>query len=106
MKEHMEVKQAEKLHEYNQSRQEEKESFFECIFPFKSTVNSHLGGSHTQLQFSANKDILNVLIGEMLFNPSGYGGVAASQERSLAAFADLATADEIQNSDGELHTDL
>ena len=58
----------------------------------------------TQLQFYVNKDIVNVLIGEMLFDPSGDGEVAYSQERTLTAFTDLTASDKIQKSDGKLHT--
>ena len=59
----------------------------------------------TQLQFSANKEIVDILIGEMLSDPSGDGEVASSQERALAVFTDLADADKINESDGELQTD-
>ena len=105
MKAHMEGQHAEKWREYDRSSLEEKESFFKYIYPFKSTINSHFGGSQTQLQFSVNKDIVDVLIGEMLFDPSGDGEVASSRERALSSFADLAAADEIQESDGDLQTD-
>ena len=44
MKAHMEGQNAEKRWKYNHSIPEEKESFFECICPFKSTVKYHLGG--------------------------------------------------------------
>ena len=102
MKAHTEVQHVEKWRDYDQIIPEEKESFFECIRPFKSTVNPHFGGSQTQLQLSVNKNILDVLIGEMLFDPSGDGEVASSRERALSSFADLAAADEIQESDGDL----
>ena len=78
MKAHMEDQHLEKWWEYDQSILEEKESLFECICPFKSTVNSHFGGSQTHLQFSSNKEIVEVMIGEMLFYPSGYGDVESS----------------------------
>ena len=52
-----------------------------------------------------NKDIVDVLIGKILFDPSEDGEVVSSQERVLAAFADLAAVDKIQDSDGELQTD-
>ena len=73
MKAHMEDQNAEKWREYDQSRPEYKESLFECIRPFKSTVNYHYGVLQTQLEFSVNKEIVDVLIGEMLFDPSGDG---------------------------------
>ena len=105
IKAHMEGQHAEKWWEYDWSSPEEKESFFKCICPFKSTLHSHFGGSETALQFSMNKDIVDVLIGEMLFDPSGDEEVASSRECTLAAFTDLTAADEIQDSDGELQTD-
>ena len=55
LKAHMEGQHAEEWREYNQSSQEEKESFFECIFPFKSSFNSHFCGLQTHLQFYVNK---------------------------------------------------
>ena len=73
-------------------------------FPFKSTVNSHLCGLQTQLQFSMNKDIFDVLIGDMLFNPRGDGVVASSRERALSAFTNHSAADNIQDSGGGLQT--
>ena len=57
------------------------------------------------MQFSVNKYIFNVLIGEMLFEPIRDGEVASSQEFVLAAFVELAAADKIQDSDEELQTD-
>ena len=54
------------------------------------------------MKFSINKDIVDVLIGEMLLDPSGDGEVASSQERALAAFTDLTDTDKIQESDSEL----
>ena len=57
------------------------------------------------MQLSMNKDIVDVLIGEMLFEPSGDGKVVSSRERTLAAFNNLTAADKIQDSDDELHTD-
>ena len=45
MKAHMEGQHAEKWREYDRSSLEEKESFFKYIYPFKSTINSHFGGS-------------------------------------------------------------
>ena len=78
MKTHMEGQYAEKLQEYDHSRPEEKVSFFGCICPFKSTVNSHFGESQTQLQFSMNNEIFDILISEILFDPSVDGEVASS----------------------------
>ena len=105
MKAHPEVQHAEKWREYDQSSHQEKEFFFKFIFPFKSTVNSHFSGSQTQLEFSVKKDIVDVLIDDMLFDPSGDGEVASSQERSLAAFTELTAVDKIQDSDGDIQTD-
>ena len=79
MKAQMEGQHSEKWREYDKSSPEEKESFFGCIRPFKSTVTSHFGGLQTQLQFSANKEIVDVRIGEMSFDPSGDGEVASSR---------------------------
>ena len=101
----MEGQHAEKWRDYDQSSPEQKESFFKCIRTFKSTVNSHLGGLQTQLQLSVNKEIFDVLIGEILFDPSGDGEVASSRERALAALPDFAAADKIQDYDGKLQTD-
>ena len=52
-----------------------------------------------------NKDIVNVLIGEMLFDPSGDEEVAYPRERALDAITNLTAADEIQDSDVKLQTE-
>ena len=98
----MEGQHTEKFQEYYQISLGEKESFFECICPLKCTDNFNFGGSQTQMQFSVNKDIVDV---DMFFDPSGYGEVASSRERALAAFTNLTAADEIQDSDVKLQTE-
>lgn len=105
IKAHMMDQHAEKWREYDQSSPEEKESFFDCVRPFKTTLHAHFGGKQTALHFTVNKDIVEVLIGEMLFDPDGDEEVATSRERALAAFVDIAAAGEMQNSDGDLNSD-
>ena len=52
-----------------------------------------------------NKDLVDVLIGEILFDPSGDEEVESSREHALYDFTNLAADSEIQDYDDELHTD-
>ncbi|KAI9915636.1 hypothetical protein PsorP6_007673 [Peronosclerospora sorghi] len=101
---HLENQHPNKWEEYNQSSKEERELFFNG-HPFKSTMHAHFAGTQTALHFSVNQDIVDVHIGEMLFDTDAYEEVASSRERALAAFVELsASADEMEDSNGEDQT--
>lgn len=56
----------------------EKETFFqeEAAVPFKSTLYSHFDGvSLVPMQCFVNKSIVDVIIGDMLFNPDDVEGI-------------------------------
>lgn len=52
-----------------------------------------------------NKDVVDILIGDMLFDANGYDEVASSRERAIASFSDISAAGEMHDSESYLQTD-
>jgi hypothetical protein len=91
IKSHLKDQHPDRWGEYEQCSSEGKKSFFDGVRPFKSTLHAHFGGSQNALNYSVNKVIVDVLIGEMLFDADGDEDVEGFRKRALASFIDLHT---------------
>jgi hypothetical protein len=63
---------------------EQKRTFFQTTIAFVNTLESHFGMREQPLVFKINKEIVDVIIGDMLFDPDDFGTV--SQERAIGIF--------------------
>ena len=84
---------------------EEKSSFFTNNAPVVhwNTICSHFVGSQAHIHYFVNTEIINIIIGEMLFHPDDTNK-EITKERALSIFEDVAGPD--QNAqDSDLRTD-
>ena len=81
---HLKQQHAHKWSEYtNLCGGEDQEDFFKTVyFSFTKTIEAHFDGSGT-LRLPINKCIVEVIIGDMLFNPDDIEGVTCARALSL-----------------------
>ena len=90
---------------YRELTKEQKTVFFENDAPVvhRNTLKSHFGGSQAAVHYFANKDIVDIIIGEMLFHPDDSND-DVTKERALAIFENVIGQEEDEQ-DSDLQTD-
>ena len=90
---------------YCELTKEQKTVFFENEAPVvhRNTLKSHFGGSQAAVHYFANKGIVDIIIGEMLFHPDNSND-DVTKERALAIFEDVIGQEEDER-DSDLQTD-
>ncbi|BBN17363.1 hypothetical protein MPTK1_7g13940 [Marchantia polymorpha subsp. ruderalis] len=76
--------------EYSALSQSEKASYFDTNAPIvhRNTIKSHFGGSQVPIQLFVDKGIVDVIIGDMLFQ-DGDSNENITKERALSIFEDV-----------------
>lgn len=87
---HMISQHPQRWKEYSELTAREKESFFDSNAPVvhRNTINSHFGGSQVPVQLRVDKDIVDVIIGDMLFQEDD-SNEEITKERALRIFEDV-----------------
>ena len=82
---HMETQHPERWKQYTSCNNESKAKFFEnhCPVPFKETIPSHFPGRQVPIVHTVGKDIVDVIVGDMMFDPEEED---SSSERALSIF--------------------
>lgn len=101
---HMKAQHAQQWETYSALSNTQKSTFFDeqAPTPYRDTIRSHFGGSQQAVHHFVNKEIVDVIIGEMLFHPDD-SNTEITKERALAIFEDMGL-DEIE-ADSDLQTD-
>jgi len=88
---------------YSALSNEEKAIFFNENAPVvhRNTLRSHFEGAQEQIHYFVNKDIVDVIIGNMFFE---HDDDDISKERALAVFEDVVVPEESEQ-DSDLQTD-
>jgi hypothetical protein len=80
---HHKGQHAEQWVQYQSLSAEEKKHFFEGVTPFASTLQSYCGRSDEPLHFTFNRSVVEILIGDIFFDPESQGGVTHRKALSL-----------------------
>ena len=79
----------EKWKQYQEASEEEKKNFFDDVKPVKQTLHGHFGAQQACERFLINTDIVNTIIGDMLWDPEDVSGEThANMLRPFQNFAD------------------
>lgn len=92
-KQHHEQQHPIRWNEYKNASMEDKQTFFEQSRPVKETLHAFFGPKQTTRRFLINAPIVNVIIGDMLWNPDDIDG--DTHARMMAAFEDVADESEL-----------
>lgn len=84
---------------YQAGTDEEKKTFFDTIFPVKETLCSHYTRQKVAKHFLLDAPIVNVIIGDMLWDPEDIDGY--THAKMLSSFQYLAGAAEDQHTEEE-----
>ena len=95
---HLKTQHPERWEEYQGLSHEEKMTYFEHAVPIKKTLHGHFGSSQMAMNYTINGQIIDKIIGEMLWDPDDIDG--QSRATMMKPFEDIA--DESENlGDGE-----
>ena len=80
----METQHPERWKQYASCNNDSKANFFEnhCPVPFKDSIPSHFPGRQVPIVHTVGKDIVDVIVGDMMFDPEE----DSSSERALSIF--------------------
>lgn len=87
---HMTSQHPLRWNEYSALNQTEKASYFDANAPVvhRNTIKSYFGGSQVPIQLLVDKDIVDVIIGDMLFQDDD-NNEEITKERALSIFEDV-----------------
>lgn len=89
---HMETQHPERFNEYLEASGEEKAKFFDEFTPASNTLHRYYGGAQVTLKKFVDKPIVDIIVGEMLFDPDEE---TSTLSRALSVFED--TLDSTEN---------
>ena len=89
---HHTLQHPEKWKQYQEASEEEKKNFFDDVKPVKQTLHGHFGAQQACWRFLINTDIVNTIIGDMLWDPEVVDG--ETHANMLRPFQDFADATE------------
>ena len=92
---HAETQHPERFNEYREASKEEKAKFFDNFTPASNTLHRHYGGAQLTLKKFIDKPIVDIIVGEMLFDPDEE---TSTLDRALSVFQD--TLDPAENGNG------
>lgn len=97
MRSHNEGQHAEKWAEYNGLGDDEKKVFFDGVSPVRNSLRVHFEGENA-LRFDIERDLVEVLIGDLLFDPEADDAVA-ERDSALRFFTVLESSESDSESD-------
>ena len=102
---HMKAQHSQRWETYCKLSEEQKATFFDENAPVvhRDTIRSYFGGAQQPVHFFVNKDIVDVIVGEMLFHPDDAND-ETTKERALSIFEDVVGPEE-NAQDSDLQTD-
>ena len=88
-KQHHTMQHPKSWKEYQEASKEEKKTFFDEAIPVKQTLHTYFGAQQVCQRFLVNATVVNVIIGDMLWDPEDIDGEThAKMMRPFEDFAD------------------
>ena len=89
-KQHHTMQHPKRWKEYQEASKEEKKTFFDEVIPVKQTLHTYFGAQQVCQRFLVNATVVNVIIGDMLWDPEDIDG--ETHAKMMHPFLDFADA--------------